>query len=67
MEIKLSDIQERLLDIRTTMDEHAASNQLLDLHTLGQIKVQILDLLTVTELLIVTNQTTDSSSPNGQA
>ncbi|MFD1143400.1 hypothetical protein ACFQ4C_19885 [Larkinella insperata] len=67
METNLSEIQERLLDIRAVMDEHVASNQLLDLHTLGQIKVQILDLLTVTELLIVTNQTSGSSSEDGQA
>ncbi|GAB3327680.1 hypothetical protein GCM10027299_28630 [Larkinella ripae] len=56
MEEDLLEIQGELLAIRETLDHCAEQKESIDVYTLGQIKVQLLDLITITELLIVTNQ-----------
>lgn len=65
MENDLAEVQEQLLEIRQALEKFTTVEHPLDVHVLGQVKVQLLDLITVTELLIVTNQAGSPPIPGG--
>ncbi|GAB3927163.1 hypothetical protein [Larkinella terrae] len=64
MEDAILEIQGNLVVVREMMNRCAEHPEQLDNHLLGQIKVQLLDLITVTELLIVNNQAPSFPPPS---